>query len=690
MSCQKKQPANSKYIYLEKIKEKKALNFVKKQNNLTLGHFQKHPQYKSINKDILALMNDPENLPDVLIFGDYVYNFLRDKTNIRGLFRRMTLKNFIKGSKRWQKILDIDALAKKEKENWVWKGGQYEYYAKKRVIISLSRGGKDATVKREFDVETRRFVKKGFNIPKENKGGITWLDENRVLVTSDFGPDSLTAAGYPKILKLWKRGEDLNNAKVVYKIAKNQQCIWATVDYNNKKIRIAITSEMYKHHFYNYDLKNNKIFKYPLPDFIHPRDFIYFDSQKKKHLLISTNKDWKVSGKTFKAGDLLDVDEKELMRGKIKVKLVFRQKENQALSYICATKSTIMIEIFEDVNIKYIVLRLKNKRFRKTTLKLPQKMCNVYAFSIDNTRNDFFLQQEGFLTPETLYYYNPQKKGFEFIAKTKSGFDESKYRVKQFFALSNDGTKVPYFQVARKDIVLNGKNPALIYAYGGFSLPTLPYYSKIQGRYLLEKNGVFILANIRGGNEYGPLWHKSAIREKRQNSFNDFYAVAKDLIKRKVSCSSKLGISGSSNGGLLVSVAFTQRPKLFGAVVCSMPLTDMERYHKLLSGSVWIAEYGNPDVKKDLKFLLKYSPLHQLKKNISYPRVFVTTATNDDRVHPAHARKLVAKMNDLKHPVYYYENTEGGHEGAANNIQAAKMYALQYLYLYEQLGMYVR
>jgi prolyl oligopeptidase len=318
-------------------------------------------------------------------------------------------------------------------------------------------------------------------------------------------------------------------------------------------------------------------------------------------------------------------------------------------------------------------------------LELPDEFATNYINSLEKTRNDFFLTQASFNKPYTLYYFNNGK--FEFVRKQKSKFNSDNLVVEQHFATSKDGAKVPYFQVSKKGIKRDGNNPTEVYAYGGFQHSQLPFYSGTLGKHWLEKGGVFVLANIRGGSEYGTKWHKQALKENRQNAFNDFYAVAEDLIARKVSSPKKLAVRGGSNGGLLTAVAMTQRPDLYNAVISAVPLTDMERFHKLLAGHSWVGEYGNPDNEEERKYLLEYSPFHQLRKNEDYPIPFVFTSTLDDRVHPGHARKFVAKMKDLGHPVIYYENTEGGHAGSSNYKQRASIKAMQYLYLYERLGM---
>lgn len=671
---------NKKYLYLEEIQGKESLNFANSLSAKTKQRYELNPKFKSIKEDILKDLNDPEKIPYGSIHGEYVYNFWKDKKNPRGLWRRMTLKSYIVGKSKWEILINVDKLAAKEKKNWIWKRPNIESTKYRKAIVSLSIGGKDAKVMREFDLRTKTFVKNGFNIFDEGKNYITWIDENNVFVSANYGPGTVTKAGYPRQSRYWKRGQTYKQAKLINEIPENYSYGYPYYDRKVKKTIFIITPQRYQYEYYHFDDKNKKILgKLPLPKFVE------IEERVKNRLLLSTREKWNIGNQDYLPGDLISVNEDQLINGDLITELVFRPNKRQSLQSIYSSKSRLYISLLNDVKQEIRTLTLKNNQWLLEKLKLPDSFARSYIKSISNNRDDFFITQASFTKPYTLYYFKDGK--FNFVRKQKSKFNDKDLKVEQYFAKSKDGTLVPYFQVSKKNIKLDGNNPTEVYAYGGFQHAKLPFYSGSLGKHWLEKGGVFVLANIRGGSEYGVRWHKDALKEKRQNAFNDFYAVAEDLIKRKVSSPKKLAARGGSNGGLLTAVAMTQRPDLYNAIVSAVPLTDMERFHKLLAGHSWVGEYGDPEKEEEKNYLLKYSPYHQLEKEQDYPIPFVFTSTLDDRVHPGHARKFVAKMKDLGHDVIYYENTEGGHAGSSNYNQRASIKAMQYLYLYERLGM---
>lgn len=669
---------NENYLYLEEIQSDQALSFAKQHSTITTKSFSSDKRFEPMKKGVLEILNTPEKIPFGSIQGDYFYNFWRDKKNIRGIWRRMPLSQYLKKSKNWEVLIDLDELSKKEKKNWVWKGTDHEQGNHRLVSISLSNGGKDAHFKREFDLDKKTFVEDGFAINQEGKNSFIWINENEAYVMVDLGPETLTNAGYPRHIRHWKRGQKIEDTKIIYTVPKEYSYAWPWYNPKTDQTIIVEVPEWYKNRYISYNRKTNHIKKLLLPEGMEIESFL------NDFFLITIRREWKAGEEVYQPGDLVSVDAKKLLNDIIRSKLVFRPNRNQSVNAVDTTDDKAYVSLLDDVRPELHQIEIINGIAKMSRVELPDELNTNYLFSNSNFRSDFFLVQSSFLKPETLYYFDGKK--FSEVFRQKSYFDESQFQMEQFFTTSKDGERVPYFQVSKKGLKLDGTNPTVIYGYGGFRHSQLPYYSKSLGKYWLEQGGVYVLSNIRGGAEYGVRWHKSSLKEKRQNSYNDLYAIAEDLISRKVTSPNHLGVKGGSNGGLLTTVALTQRPDLFNGVISQVPLTDMERFHKLLAGHSWVGEYGDPEKKEELDFLLKYSPFHNLKKKRDYPTPFVWTSTLDDRVHPGHARKFVAKMKDLGHEVYYYENTEGGHAGASNFEQRARIIALEYIYLYQRLG----
>jgi prolyl oligopeptidase len=664
------------HLWLEDIEGEKALEWVEARNTESLGTLQGLPEYQSLYDRNLAVYDSVEAIPYPTIRGDYLYNFWRDAKNERGLWRRTTVEEYSKDEPTWETLLDLDELAKNEDENWVWHGANCLHPDYQRCLISLSRGGADADVTREFDIPSRGFVKDGYYLP-ESKGGASFIDMDSVFVNTDFGEGSMTASGYPRIAKLWKRGTALSEAKTLYEGTSDDIGVFSTLIHTSEKdypmVVVAPTFFTNIH----YLLKDGELKKLDFPD---DADLeAIFQNQ----LLIGLKSDWERDGKTWKQGTLVSIDIDKLLMGEGQVSVVVKPDSRSAISSVNRTKDMVLVNRMEDVRNRLDAYSLVDGKWISRQIDAPT-MGNIGVTTTSEDSNFFYFTYTDFLTPTTLF----QAEGVSKPVQAKSlpaFFDESPYKVEQHFVKSSDGTRVPYFLVSAKDIELNGKNPTLIYAYGGFEVSLRPSYSATLGMDWLEQGGVYVLANIRGGGEYGPAWHKTAQRQNRQRSYDDFYAIAEDVISKKITTPRHLGIRGGSGGGLLVGMLFTQRPELFNAVVCQVPLLDMQRFNKLLAGASWVEEYGNPDDPEDWAWLQNYSPYHNLDAEKTYPRVFFTTSTRDDRVHPAHARKMVAKMNAMDKPNLYYENTEGGHGGAANNRQQAKVQALIFTYLINEL-----
>ncbi|MBN1953361.1 MAG: S9 family peptidase [Bacteroidales bacterium] len=670
------QEAEDPYLWLEDIEGEKSLEWVRTQNELSEKVFTEAPLFNSLNKALLEVYDDEENIAYPDLIGKHVYNFWQDAEHERGVWRRMLKENYLANDTIWEIVLDLDALSAKENKKWVFGGANWLEPDYRICLLSLSDGGTDKSELREFDVTKKEFVENGFYL-KESKGSAGWIDENTLLFTSDFGEGSLSYAGYPRIAKVWKRGTPAEDAKTILEVEPEVAGLFGGSYYSEEKLHTIVfkmittfESEIY----YYSDRKLKKL------DF--PADAEFRGSYKSELLLILQS-DWEVENSIFPAGALVSLNLEDNLQGKNTVKLIHHPNSESSITSLLSSKDYIVVNILENVRNKLIKYSLKDGRWKEEEVKGLPGFGGIDLITFDKSSNDYFFQFSNFITPPTLYYANDHQ--VDIARKLKDYFDPSDLTVEQHWATSKDGTKIPYFIVFRKDIELNGSNPTLVDAYGGFNISSQPFYSATIGLGWLEQGGVYVLANIRGGGEFGPAWHQAAVREKRQNAYDDFYAVAENLIAQKITSPGHLGIYGWSNGGLLTGVAFTQRPDLYHAAIVGAPLLDMRRYSKMLAGASWMAEYGDPDKPEDWAYLKKFSPYHNLKKEAEYPKVLFVTSIKDDRVHPGHARKMAAKMADMGHPFYYYETIEGGHGAASTNEQSAKMNALIYTYLNEML-----
>ncbi|NJB69805.1 prolyl oligopeptidase [Saonia flava] len=678
ISCLSITAQEDPYLWLEEIESPRSLEFVTEQNNITLDKLSKVKEYQNIYDKSLEISNSTDKIAYPKVYGTYVYNFWKDKDHIRGIWRRSAKDAYIDGNPTWDTLLDLDEMSAEGNIKWVYKGAQGLYPNYNRFLISLSNGGADATVTREFDVETKSFVENGFYIP-ESKGGATYLDGNTLIVTSDFGENTMTTSGYPRQVKLLKRGTSLKDAELVYEGSTTDVGSFSGI-LRDGPISYQIVNR-YKTMFSNETivLINNKPIVLEIPDDAVNSGIL------KNQLITELKSDWTVEGKKYKQGSVISLNFTDLLVGKKNIQLILEPDEFSSVSSISVTKSKLLINLLNNVKGELYIYSFDDEKWKNTKVNAPE-FGTISIIDTDELSDQYFFEFENFLTPSTLFLANADDGTFQSLKSLKAYFDGTKYKVDQIKVKSKDGTLVPYFLVTSKDMKYDGTNPTLLYAYGGFEISSNPFYSGTFGSVWLENGGVFILANIRGGGEYGPKWHQAGLKEKRQNVFDDFHAVAEDLIAKKVTSPKHLGIMGGSNGGLLVGTAFTQKPELYNAVVCQVPLLDMQRYNKLLAGASWMGEFGNPDVPEEWEYLKKYSPYHNLKEGVSYPEVFFYTSTRDDRVHPGHARKMVAKMIEMGNPIYYYENIEGGHAGSSTNEQSAKANALMFSYLLLKLA----
>ncbi|WP_372872098.1 prolyl oligopeptidase family protein [Shewanella sp.] len=670
------------FVWLEEVEGEKALAWVKTQNDRSLEELKAVPGYNALVDNALDILNDKARIPYAGRIGDHLYNFWKDEANPRGIYRRTTMTEYVKDAPQWETVLDIDALGKAEGVNWVFKGMDCQYPKNVRCLVSLSRGGADAVEIREFDLSSLSFVpadKQGFFLP-EAKSSASWIDENTLFVGTDFAEgDAWTDSGYPRKVKVWTRGTDIKDAKEVYagnkaSVASSGYVIW------DDKTPLKLVSEAETFYEASYKaLVDGKLVDLPLPKDADLKGFFKGD------IFVELKSEMKLGAMSFPQGAIVYTKADKLLAGKPEFALFVKPDANSSISQVTFTRNAVLVNWLEDVKSKLVRYRKDNKgAWQGENVGFPSNG-SISVFDSSRDRDDLFVTYTSFLEPSTLYSVNAESLKRESLKAMPAQFDASKFEAKQYFATSKDGTKVPYFAVMAKDIKLDGTNPTLLYGYGGFEVSLRPFYSATTGKNWLEQGGVYVLANIRGGGEYGPGWHQAALKQNRHKAYEDFEAIAEDLIKRKITSPKHLGIQGGSNGGLLMGAAFTRRPDLYNAVVCQVPLLDMKRYNKLLAGASWMGEYGNPDVAAEWDYIKTFSPYHNLHKDTQYPKVFFTTSTRDDRVHPGHARKMVAKMEDMGYQVLYFENMEGGHAGAADNKQTAELNSLAYAYLLKQL-----
>ena len=670
--------SQDKYAWLEDVTGDKQLGWVKEQNAKSEGRLAVTPQFKAMEAGIREVLDSDAKIPGVQKIGDYYYNFWKDKQHERGVWRRTTLVEYRKAEPLWETVLDLDALNKAEGENWVWHGANCLRPEYTRCLIALSRGGADADVTREFDISRKDWIKDGF-FRAEAKGGLGWIDQDNVFVYTDFGPGSMTTSGYPRVVKRWQRGTPITAATTVYEGTPEDMYISAMHDDTPGFERNFVSRTIA---FYNNELfligADGKLTKVDAPNSAEK-------GIRREWLTLELREPWTVGGKTYTAGSLLATKFDDFMAGKREFDVLFAPTDTTSLAGTTWTKSHVVLNVLDDVKNRLKVLTHGKDGWASSDFTGAPAFGTIGVGAVDADESDaVWMTVTDYLTPTTLAMAEIGKQP-EVLKTMPAFFDASDKVIEQHFATSKDGTRVPYFVVHDKAMKLDGSNPTLLYGYGGFEISLTPGYSGGMGRAWLDKGGVYVVANIRGGGEYGPRWHQAALKQNRHKAYEDMAAVAQDLVTRNITSAKHLGVQGGSNGGLLTGNMLTQYPELFGAVVIQVPLLDMKRYSHLLAGASWMAEYGNPDTA-DWEFIKTFSPYHLFDPAKSYPPVLFTTSTRDDRVHPGHARKMAAKMIDAGKDVTYYENIEGGHGGAANNAQDAHMKALAYSFLWEQLS----
>jgi len=669
------------YTWMEEIEGDRAMAFARAENARSLPLLQGDARYATLRGDALTILQARDRIPVVGFSGDgKLSNFWQDAVHVRGVWRKTTLDSYRTAEPVWETVLDIDALAKAEGKNWVYKGASCLPPEDRYCLVSLSDGGKDAVVYREFDTVTKTFVSGGFETP-EGKQNVSWLDKDTLLIARDWGQGSMTKSSYPYIVKRWTRGTPLSAAVEVFRgtVDDVSASPYVLRDADGKVQAVLVNRAVSFFEAETYLLTDKGPAKLPFPLKSSIQGLV------QGRMLMTLEEDWAAQG--LKQGDLVSLDLAAVKAdaAAAKATLVLRPTARQSIEGLNITRNKVVVALYEDVKGKALVFTpAAGGGWTSRALDLPAN-ASVGIGSASETDDRIFVSVANYLTPSTLWLADAAAGTVETIKASPERFDASTHVVEQFFATSKDGTKVPYFVVRPKDLKYDGQAPTLLYAYGGFQSSMTPGYSATVGKLWLERGGVYVVANIRGGGEYGPAWHQAGLKANRQKVYDDFFAVSEDLIARKITSPRRLGVMGGSNGGLLMGVALTQRPELYNAVVIQVPLFDMLNYTRIGAGASWVGEYGDPAKPEERAWIAAYDPYSNLKAGKPYPKVFLETSTKDDRVHPAHARKAAARLKDLGYDYLYYENIDGGHSAAANLDETATRLALEFTYLSQQL-----
>jgi prolyl oligopeptidase len=666
------------FIWLEEIESEQALDWAREQNERSEAVLKAHPLFASLEQRNLEILTSAERIAYPSLMGGEIYNFWRDAEHVRGIWRTTSLGSYRSDSPDWDVIIDVDGLAAEEDQNWVWGGASCRYPDYDRCIIGLSIGGADANVRREFDLETRQFVADGFVLP-ESKSYLAWRDRDSVFYAPAFEAAQMTTSEYPRQIYIWERGTPREEARLIFEGKREDVLVFPTRVWDKDTpydmiVRVPTTFTR-EYHLY----RDGETHKIDIPGDANIAGVL------NGQLLVELKSDWTLGKQTYRQGALLAATMDSVLGGEPAFEVLFEPGPTQAVAAVSMTENTVLVQMLDNVVGQLLRFSYGEEGWQRHSLGVPD-LGTLSVVTTDDRSDRFFYNYTGFLTPSRLYEADAMADSHQAIRSEPEWFDSQGMEVVQHHAISADGERIPYFVIKPRGFEANGKNPTLIGAYGGFEVARTPFYSGLIGNSWLNHGGVYVLANIRGGGEFGPRWHQAALRENRQRAFDDLIAVSEDVIKRGITSPEHLGIQGGSNGGLLTGAVMIQRPDLFNAVIIQVPLLDMQRYHLLLAGASWMAEFGNPDDPDDWAFMSRYSPYQNLSADADYPKAFVTTSTRDDRVHPGHARKFVARMLEQGHDVLYYENIEGGHGGAANLKQSAYINALLYAYLHNRLA----
>ena len=679
------------HLALEEVEGAEAMAFVAESNRRALSALEGDRRYETFRQQAEAILTATDRIPAPSFLGDGIGNFWQDAANPKGVWRRTTLESYRSGETRWETLLDIDALARAEGRDWVFKGASCLAPDEVRCLINLSDGGKDAVVVREFDTTTRSFVDGGFSLP-EGKHRISWLDADTLLVATDFGPGTLTESGYPFIVKSLTRGQTLAGATEVYRgdIGDGGYGVSPSV-YRNAAG--AVEAVLFRRPLDTFRAEtwrwvDGRAVKLNLPE------RVGIHGTMGRQLVFSLDEDWTLYGDAFGSGalviatlDRLSQPDRSSTNGDPAV--IFRPGERQSIDSVRVMSHSILAVVSDNVvgTLKRFDVPTDGVRhpdWRATDIAVAANSA-VGLGDSSKSRGEVFVSIQGFLTPPTLSLADVDAATTTDLRSAPPKFDASTHVVEQFEARSSDGTMIPYFVTRPRDMAMDGSAPTILFGYGGFQVSFPPAYKPEMGKLWLENGGVFVQANIRGGGEFGPQWHQSVLNENRQLAFDDFAAVAADLHRRGISSPRRTGIYGRSNGGVLTSVTMTQHPELINAAVIESPLIDMLRYHELPAGASWIGEYGGPRIPEEAAWIARYSAYQHLRPDAEYPRVYITTNTRDDRVHPGHSRKFAARLGEMGHDHLYFEDTAGGHSNDADPVANARRWARHYVYLVQQL-----
>ena len=671
------------FRWLEDVNGDRSMTWVRAENAKTLGVLEKNPRFATLYKDALTIAEARDRVPFPAFLNGQLYNFWQDSAHVRGIWRKTTMASYRSKSPTWTTVLDLDSLSRAEGANWVWHGSQCAQPAERRCMLSLSDGGEDAVTVREFDLGTRSFVRDGFVIP-HGKQRLTWMGEDTLLVSREWNKGELTASGYPFIVKRVVRGQPLSSAVEIFRGAASDGGYGVSpntlVDGSGHSLA-TIVRPLSTFEFEHYVVRPNGVMKLRLPLKSSLVDLV--DNQ----VVVELGELWNTGTALFTAGSVASFDVAQMMADPehLSAVPVFEPGPRESIGGVRATRHQLVGNVLQNVKGRIVFFTRSPKgTWIRRTAALPDNLATGLV-SADPAGDDAFVSVTGFLTPSSLWLANARSGGISLVKTSPSKFDASREVVEQLEATSKDGTKVPYFVVHPRGMKRDGLNPTIIYAYGGFLSSSLPSYNATLGKLWLEQGGVWVLANIRGGGEFGPAWHEAGLKTKRQVIYDDFAAVAQDLIAKKVTSPRKLGIEGGSNGGLLMGVELTQHPDLWTAVDIQVPLLDMLRYEQIAAGTSWVGEYGSVSIPAERAFLASISPYENLKAGVKYPTPLIWTTTKDDRVGPQHARKFAAKMSAMGLPYLFYEVVEGGHGAGANLKERAHTSALEFTYFAERL-----
>jgi len=672
-------PDDDPYLWLEEIEGPRAIAWVEAQNAATLARFTGEA-FARDRDTLAALLDRPDNIPFVTRRGPHLYNVWKDATNPRGLWRRTTLDSFRTDRPQWEILLDLDALAASEEEDWIWRGAAVLHETHDRAILSLSRGGSDASVLREFDIAGKSFVSDGFYLP-EAKGSISWLDRDAVVLSSAYGGGMATRSGYSRTARLWRRGNGVPTAQMLMETTPESMGLWASVDHTRQVETVWFVD---KPGFFDTivwigDRHGNNV-RLDLPTDVEVDSYGDW-------LVVKRRTAWTIGGRTHPPDTLLGISLSSFLAGARDFAVLFETGERRALEGFLWCNGLLILSILDELNPLFEVLAPSPQGWSRSRLDgLPEiGVVRVWRFDADpaESNGDLLASAQDPITPSTMSLIEPGKAPVV-LKRAPRTFTPDGLVVTQHQARGLDGERIPYVQVGPAGET--GDAPVHLGGYGGFGLSLLPTYSTSIGKLWLERGGTSVTANIRGGGEFGTRWHDAGRLANKSVSHDDFAAVAADLVRRGVTRPERIAAEGGSNGGILITNMLTRYPERFGALFCTIPLIDMRRYSKLLAGASWVAEYGDPDKSEDWAFLQNFSAYHQAVPGRRYPPILLATTRKDDRVHPGHARKMAAKLQAMGYEAYFYEPAAGGHGYGKDNKETAAFVSLGYTFLRETIG----